>query len=120
MIDDGGRVRSIISAVSKAVPGKMWLIRSDGGPCWWHCPAHLDGSSSTTLLITIPFLRLFLKIRINCLLVLLCGVATWRYEPDPWAGAVHALCVRDFAGVESTYLWGALMPMQGHAFGADV
>ena len=74
---------------------------------------HLDGSSSTTLLITIPFFApIFKKMRINpCLLVLLCGVALGVMNLTPWAGAVARVSV--VTGVESTYLWRRLMPMQG-------
>lgn len=74
---------------------------------------HLDGSSSTTLLITIPFFApVFKKMRINpCLLVLLCGVALGVMNLTPWAGPVSRVSV--VTGLEATYLWKRLLPIQG-------
>jgi len=74
---------------------------------------HLDGSSSTTLLITIPFFApIFKKMRINpCLLVLLCGVSLGVMNLTPWAGAVARVSV--VTGIDATYLWQRLIPIQG-------
>lgn len=74
---------------------------------------HLDGSSSTTLLITIPFFApIFKKMKINpCLLVLLCGVALGVMNLTPWAGAVARVSV--VTGIDATYLWQRLIPIQG-------
>lgn len=73
---------------------------------------HLDGSSTTTLLITIPFFApVFRKMKINpCLLVLLCGVSLGVMNLTPWAGAVARVSV--VTGIDSTYLWRQLIPLQ--------
>lgn len=73
---------------------------------------HLDGSSSTTILITIPFFApVFKKLKINpCLLILLTGTAMGVMNLTPWAGAVARVAVS--TGLDATYLWQRLLPMQ--------
>jgi CitMHS family citrate-Mg2+:H+ or citrate-Ca2+:H+ symporter len=73
---------------------------------------HIDGSSSTTILITIPFfLPIFKKLKINpCLLVLLAGAAMGVMNLLPWAGAVNRVSV--VTGLDANYLWSRLIPMQ--------
>lgn len=73
---------------------------------------HLDGSSSTTILITIPFFApIFKKLKINpCLLILLTGTAMGVMNLTPWAGAVARVAVS--TGLDANYLWQRLLPMQ--------
>ena len=73
---------------------------------------HLDGSSSTTILITIPFFApVFKKMHINsCLLILLTGTAMGVMNLTPWAGAVARVSVS--TGLDANYLWQRLLPMQ--------
>jgi CitMHS family citrate-Mg2+:H+ or citrate-Ca2+:H+ symporter len=74
---------------------------------------HLDGSSTTTILITIPFLApIFRKLKLNpCLLVLLSGTAMGVMNLSPWAGAINRVAV--VTNLEASYLWHRILPMQG-------
>ena len=74
--------------------------------------SHLDGSSSTTLLVTIPaMLPIFQKLRIRPVTLLaICGSALGVMNLTPWAGPLNRIAV--VTTLDLNYLWGLLIPLQ--------
>ena len=76
------------------------------------CIGHLDGSATTTALVTIPFfLPAFKRIGLQGKhLMLLAGLSMGVMNLMPWAGPLLRASV--VTGIDPTILWRALLPAQ--------
>ena len=73
---------------------------------------HLDGSATTTILITLPFFAPVFK-RLNLdprALVFLIGTTMGVMNLTPWAGTLLRVSVA--TGLDINYLWQQILPMQ--------
>ena len=73
---------------------------------------HLDGSATTTYIITIgALLPLYQKMRLRPLvLLLICGAATGVMNLVPWGGPTARVAA--VTGIDGNLLWHAMIPMQ--------
>lgn len=73
---------------------------------------HLDGSATTTYLITIPtMLPIYKRLQVRpTILLLLCGAATGVMNLVPWGGPTAR--VSSVTGIDGSLLWRAMIPMQ--------
>jgi len=73
---------------------------------------HLDGSATTTYIITIgALLPLYRKLNMRPLvLLLICGAATGVCNLVPWGGPTAR--VASVTGIDGNVLWKAMIPMQ--------
>lgn len=76
------------------------------------CIGHLDGSATTTALVTIPFfLPIFKRMGLDGRhLMLLCGLTMGIVNLMPWCGPM--LRASMITGLDATVLWRSLIPAQ--------
>ena len=110
VLSDAGMFDMIVGAVMKRMGNHVSAILLM--TCFLAFISHLDGSGTTTMLITIPtMLPLYKKMRIPNV-ILLCYVGLWSGVENmlPWTSALARVSAS--TGVDAYELWNVLLPVQ--------